>query len=152
MPFYNVTSVTLSRSNSINAIEVECPLVHWGYLWDIFGISLGYLWDIFGISWEYLGNILGISREYLGNVFGISRLISWGNLWDNFGISLGYLGDIFKVINWAIVPLDHWFIGPLVPWSIGSLVECQMCKVNIFKLFSERTSGVPPFIFRSMPS
>ena len=84
-----------------------------------------------------------ISRRYLG---------------DNFGISLGYLGDIFKVIkviNWAIVPLDHWFIGPLVqwsigplvPWSIGPLVECQMSTVNMVKLLSERTSGVPPVIF-----
>ena len=87
-------------------------------------------------------------------------MISWGNLGDNFGISLGYLGDIFKVINWAIVPLDHWFIGPLVywsidplvPWSIGPLVECQMSKVNVVKLLSERTSGVPPIIVVSAHS
>ena len=35
MPFYTVTSITLSRLNSINA----------RYLGDIFGISLGYLGD-----------------------------------------------------------------------------------------------------------
>ena len=47
----DVTIVTLSHLNSINAIDVtRC----WGYLRDIFGIFLGCLWDIFGISWGYL--------------------------------------------------------------------------------------------------
>ena len=46
-----VTSVTLSRLNSINAIDVTRYLGDsWGYLWDIWGISLGYLGDILGIS------------------------------------------------------------------------------------------------------
>ena len=44
----DVTRVTLSRLNSINAIDVT------RYLGDIFGISLGYLWNIFGISLGYL--------------------------------------------------------------------------------------------------
>ena len=44
----DVTSVTLSRLISINAIDVtRC----WGYLGDILGISGGYLGDILGISW-----------------------------------------------------------------------------------------------------
>ena len=47
----DVTSVTLSCLNSINAIDVtRC----WGYLYVILGISLGYLWDIFWISLGYL--------------------------------------------------------------------------------------------------
>ena len=54
----DVTSVTLSRLNSSNAIDVtRC----WGYLWDILGISVGYLGDILGISWGYLWDIFGIS-------------------------------------------------------------------------------------------
>ena len=43
MPFYTVTSVTLSRLNSINAIDVA----GYGYHWNIFGIPLEYLWNIF---------------------------------------------------------------------------------------------------------
>ena len=66
MPFYNVTSVTLSRLNSIDAIDVTRYLGDsWGYLWDIWGISLGYLGDIFGISLGYLWDIFGISLGYL---------------------------------------------------------------------------------------
>ena len=49
MPFYTVTSVTLSHLNSINAIG-----------------------DILEMSWGYLGNILGISRGYLGDILRIS--------------------------------------------------------------------------------
>ena len=65
MPFYTVTSVTLSRLNSINAIDVTGYLgIFWGYFWDIFGIFLGYFGDIFGdileIFWGYFGDILGI--------------------------------------------------------------------------------------------
>ena len=55
MPFYNVTSVTLSRLNSVNAIYVTGCL---GYL-EV-GISLGYFGDILGIFWGYSGDILGI--------------------------------------------------------------------------------------------
>ena len=51
----DVTSVTLSRLNSINAIDVT------RYLGDIFGISLGYLWDIIGLSLGYLWDNFGIS-------------------------------------------------------------------------------------------
>ena len=40
----DVTSVTLSRLNSINTIDVT------RYLEDILGLSLGYLGDILGIS------------------------------------------------------------------------------------------------------
>ena len=50
--------------------------------------------------------------------------------------------------HWIIGPLVQWSIGPLVPWSIGPLVECQMSTVNMVKLLSERTSGVPPVIFQ----
>ena len=47
----DVTSVTISRLNSIKAIDVtRC----WGYLGDISGIFLEYLGDIFGISLGYL--------------------------------------------------------------------------------------------------
>ena len=66
MPFCNVTSVTLSRLKSINAIGVEL------YFWDIFEISFGYLWDIFGISLGYLWDIFGISLRYLWDIFEIS--------------------------------------------------------------------------------
>ena len=57
----DVTSVTLSRLNSINAIDVT------RYLGDIFGISLGYLWDIFGISLGYLWDIFcrSVPPEFL---------------------------------------------------------------------------------------
>ena len=54
MPFYNVTSVTLSRLNSINAIDVT------GYRGDILGIFLVYFGDILEIFWGYFGDILGI--------------------------------------------------------------------------------------------
>ena len=47
MPFYTVTSVTLSRLNSINANDVTA------YLGDILGIFLEYIWDILGIFWGY---------------------------------------------------------------------------------------------------
>ena len=63
----DVTSVTLSRLNSINAIDVT------GYVGDILGIFLGYFWNIFGI---FLG--------YLWDIFGISL----GNLWDIFAIAI----------------------------------------------------------------
>merc|ERR1712192_196068 len=86
----NVTSVTLSRLNISNAI-------------DVLGIYLGYLWDIFGISWGYVRDIFGISWEYLG--------ISWGYLGD-------ILGTIGPFVHWPIGPLVHWSIGPLVCWSI----------------------------------
>ena len=59
MPFYTVTSVTLSRLNSINAIDVT------GYFGDILGIFLGYFWNIFGIFWGYFGDIFGILRVAL---------------------------------------------------------------------------------------
>jgi len=127
MPFYNVTSVTLSPLNSINAIEVECPLVHWGYLWDIFGISLGYLWDILGISWGYFGDILGISWGYLGDILAMS----WGYLGNILGISWEYLGD-----HRFICPLVHWSIGPLVHWSIGPLRPLDYCHIS-----PERSEG-----------
>jgi hypothetical protein len=83
MPFYNVTSVTLSRLNSINAIEVECPLVHWS-IGDIFGISLGYFWDIFGISLGYLWDIFGISLGYRWDIFGQNYTTSF------CGMNVGY--------------------------------------------------------------
>ena len=51
----DVTSVTLSCLNSINAIDVT-----------------RYFGDIFGISWGYLGDILRISRGYLWDIMGIS--------------------------------------------------------------------------------
>ena len=54
MPFYTVTSVTLSRLNSINAIDVTA------YLGDILGIFLVYFGDILEIFWGYFGDILGI--------------------------------------------------------------------------------------------
>ena len=57
MPFYNVTSVTLSRLNSINAIDVT------RHFSDILGIFWGYFKDILGIFCEYFGTILGISWE-----------------------------------------------------------------------------------------
>ena len=49
-----VTSVTLSRLNSINAIDVT------RYLGHILGIFWGYFGDILGIFWGYFGDILGI--------------------------------------------------------------------------------------------
>ena len=54
MPFYNVTSVTLSRLNSINAIEVECPLVHW---------SIGPLvhWSIGPLVHWFIGPLVHLS-------------------------------------------------------------------------------------------
>ena len=68
MPFYTFTSVTPSRLNSINAIDVT------GYLGDILGIFLGYFWDILGIFLGYFGDILGI----FGNILGY--------FWDILGI------------------------------------------------------------------
>jgi len=65
MPFYTVTSVTLSRLNSINAIDVT------GYLGDIFGIFLGYFGDILGIFLVYFGDILEIFWGYFGDILGI---------------------------------------------------------------------------------
>ena len=65
MPFYTVSSVTLSRLNSINAIDVT------GYVGDILGILLGYFWNIFGIFWEYFGDIFGIFWRYFGDILGI---------------------------------------------------------------------------------
>ena len=78
-PFINaihVTSVTLSRLNSINAIDVTRNLrdifgIFWGYYEDILGIFWGYFGDILGIFWEYFGDILGIFWEYFGNILGI---------------------------------------------------------------------------------
>ena len=67
MPFYTVTSVTLSRLNSINAIDVT------GYLGDILGIFLGYFWNIFGIFLEYFWDILGIFLVYFGGILEIFR-------------------------------------------------------------------------------
>ena len=72
----DVTSVTPSPLNSINAIDVT------SYLGEIFGISLRYLWDIFKISLGYLQDILGIF---------------WGYVEDMLGISLGYFGDILGI-------------------------------------------------------
>ena len=65
MPFYTVTSVTLTRLNSINAIDVT------GYLGDILGIFLGYFWNIFGIFLEYFWDILGIFLVYFGGILEI---------------------------------------------------------------------------------
>ena len=39
------------------------------------------------------------------------------------------------------------FVFSLDYWSIGLLVEFQISNVNMVKLLSERTSGVPPVIF-----
>ena len=72
----DVTSVTLSRLISINAIDVT------GYLGDIFGIFLEYFWDIFGIFWEYFWDILGIFLGYFGDILGIF----WGYFGDILGI------------------------------------------------------------------
>ena len=69
MPFYTVTSVTTSRLNSINAIDVT------GYRGDIFGIFLeyflGYFGDILGIFLVYFGDILEIFWGYFGDILGI---------------------------------------------------------------------------------
>ena len=65
MPFYTVTSVTLSCLNSINAIDVT------GYLGDILRIFLGYFWDIFGIFLGYFGDILRIFWGYFRDILGI---------------------------------------------------------------------------------
>ena len=66
MPFYTVT--TLSRLNSINAIDVTgC----WEYLRYILGISLGYFGDILGTFLGYFGDILGISWGYFEDILGI---------------------------------------------------------------------------------
>ena len=61
----DVTSVTLSRFNSINAIHVTRYLgdifgVFRGYFGNILGIFLGYFWDILEIFWGYFEDILGI--------------------------------------------------------------------------------------------
>ena len=72
----DATRVTLSRLNSINAIDVT------GYLGDILGIFLGYFWNIFGIFWRYFGDILGMF---------------WGYFEDILGIFLGYFGDILGI-------------------------------------------------------
>ena len=65
MPFYTVTSVTLSRLNSINAVDVR------GYFGDIFGIFLEHFWDILGIFLVYFGDILEIFWGYFGDILGI---------------------------------------------------------------------------------
>ena len=71
MPFYTVTSVTLSRLNSINAIDVTGYLgIFWGYFGDIFGIFLEYFWDIFGIFLGYFWYILEIFWRYFGDILG----------------------------------------------------------------------------------
>ena len=61
----DVTSVTLSGLNSINAIDVTRYLgdileIFWGHFWEILGIFWGYFEDILGIFWGYFGDILGI--------------------------------------------------------------------------------------------
>ena len=61
----HVTSVTLSRFNSINAIDVTA------YLGDILGIFLEYFWDIFGIFLVYFGDILEIFWGYFGDILRI---------------------------------------------------------------------------------
>ena len=65
MPFYTLTSVTLSRLNSNNAIDVT------GHLGNILGIFLGYFWNIFGIFLEYFGDILGIFLVCFGDILEI---------------------------------------------------------------------------------
>ena len=87
MPFYTVTSVTLSRLNSINAIDVTGYLgdifgIFSGYFWDIFGIFLEYFWDILGIFWGYFWYILEIFWRYFGDILGIF----WGFFEDILGI------------------------------------------------------------------
>ena len=91
--------------------------------------------DIFGIlatSWGYLGDIL----RYLGHILKIFEYL--GDI----------LGTIDPFIHPSINPLLLWSIGPLDYWSIGPLSECQMLNVNKVKFLSERTSGVPPVIFK----
>ena len=83
-PFYNVTNVTLSHLNSINAIDV---IRGCGYLLTIFG-------TILGLSWNYLGTILGLSWDYLGTIFGTILGLSWDYLGTILGLSWDYLGTI----------------------------------------------------------
>ena len=66
MPFYTVTSVTLSRLNSSNANDVT------EYFQNIFGTFLGHFGNIFGIFEEYFEDIFGISLGYLWDIFGRS--------------------------------------------------------------------------------
>ena len=61
----DVTSVTLCRLNSINAIDVT------GYVEDILRIFLEYFWDILGIFWGYFWYILEIFWRYFGDILGI---------------------------------------------------------------------------------
>ena len=58
----DVTSVTLSFLDSINAIDVTA------YLGDILGIFWGYFWNIFGIFWAYFGHIFGIFWRYFEDI------------------------------------------------------------------------------------
>merc|ERR1719458_255624 len=87
MPFYTVTSVTPSRLNSINAIDVT------GYLGDILGIFLEYFWDILGIFWGYFWYILEIFWRYFGDIL----RKYWGYFWGIFGIFWGYFEDILGI-------------------------------------------------------
>ena len=81
MPFYTVTSVTLSRLNNINAIDVTRYLGDiLGIFCDIFGMSLGYPWDIFGISSGYIWDIFrrSVPPEFLRSF--CCELASFGDI------------------------------------------------------------------------
>ena len=110
-----------------NVISINCC---WRVCGDILGISWGYIRDMLEIYWGYLGPLVHWS---------IGPLVQW---------------SIGPLVNWSIVPLVYgplvlWSVGPLDYWFIGSLVECQMLNAKKVNLLSERTSGVPPVIFRS---
>ena len=83
----DVKSVTPSRLNSINAIDVT------GYLGDIFGIFMEFFWDILGIFWGYFWYILEIFWRYFGDILGIF----WGYFGDILGIFRGYFGDFLGI-------------------------------------------------------
>merc|ERR1719239_1825846 len=135
-------SVTLSRLNSINAIDVT------GYLGDILGIFLGYFWNILEIFWRYFGDILRIFWGYFGDIL----RIFWGYFWDIFEISLGYLWDIFGIYLghlWDIIGISLGYLWDIFGISLVYIWDIfGMSSGYLWDIFlSERTSGVPPVIF-----
>ena len=118
----DVTSVTLSCLNSINAIDVtrcklmliECRMFQCSNV-PMFQCSNV---PMFQCVFLFIG-----SKEFLVH-WSIGLLVHWtiGPLvhWSTGPLVHWSIGSL---VHWSIGPLVHWSIGPLVHWSIGPFVH-----------------------------
>ena len=136
MPFYTVTTVTLSRLNSINAIDVA----GYGYHWNIFGISLEYLWNTFGISLEYL------LSERTSRVSPVSFSSARSSRIDN-GLLYIYPRDATsQIFTQFIGAIDVACVTLCHNINIINVTGPQEANNSVFKLFSNNCDQIV-FVF-----